>query len=149
MSATVFNERSGYFVGDPPTGGSSISQGQTSIVLILPLVFLITVIFMTVLCVERSCDLELSGYFVGDPPTGGSSISQGQTSIVLTLPLLFLITVIFMTQSFVRRSARSVLRECRPASLPQIVDDHVDEPGTERAILLRVLRLLALHLILR
>jgi hypothetical protein len=36
----------GYFAGDPPTGGSSRIQGQTFIVWTLPLLFLITVIFM-------------------------------------------------------------------------------------------------------
>ena len=35
-----------YFVGAPPTGGSSMTQGHTDIVFTLPLLFLITVIFM-------------------------------------------------------------------------------------------------------
>src|SRR6516225_2640236 len=35
------------------------------------------------------------------------------------------------------------------ASLPQVVDDDVDEPGAERSALFGVLRLLALHVTLR
>jgi len=48
------------FVGAlPPTGGSSMIQGHTSMVLTLPLLFLMTVIFMTLSFVRRNAQRVL------------------------------------------------------------------------------------------
>ena len=125
-------------------------QGHTFIVLTLPLLFLTTVIFMmSPSFASKGLRNRIAGYFVDDPPTGGSSMIQGHTFIVFTLPLLFLITVIFMTQSLCAGAHPLSCVDWAACVLPQVVDDHIDEPGTERAVLLGVLSLLALHLTLR
>jgi hypothetical protein len=127
-------------------GGSSRIHGQTFIVLTLPPLFLITVIFIRILKLKKELGTPQFYFFA----VGGSSRIQGHTFIVFTLPLLFFTTVIFMARSLSARGAPNVLRKWgEPAALPQGVDDHVDQPGTERAVLLRVLRLLALHVSLR
>jgi hypothetical protein len=74
--------------------------------------------------------------------TGGSSIIHGHADIVLTLPLLFFTTVIFMTHSSGTHGAPIWIDDLR---LSEVVHHDVDEPGTKRAVLLRVLSLLALH----
>ena len=75
---------------------------------------------------------------------------NGQTLIVLTLGSLFLMTVIFMSPLLQRAQRAGMTSVFRLRSsvflfLPQVVDDDVHEPRTERAVLLAVRRLLAVH----
>jgi hypothetical protein len=76
--------------------------------------------------------------------TDGSSRIQGHIAIVLTLPFVFLMTVIFMSDSL-WRAMRADAFSGDGDSLPQVVDDHIHQPGAERAVLFRVLRGLVFH----
>lgn len=76
---------------------------------------------------------------------------HGHVDIVFTLLSLFLMTVIFMTQLLLGAPRAGwhyglgTTDSRRQTRLAQVVDDDVHEPGSKRAVLLRILRLFAVH----
>jgi hypothetical protein len=78
-------------------GGSSMIQGHAAIVLTLPLLFLMTVIFIGV--PRKNLGFRPESGARQFLAMGGSSMIQGHAAIVLTLPFDFLMIVTFIGDS--------------------------------------------------